>query len=69
MFFGDNYAGLNENCSHRFICLNFWSPVCGTSSYALVERDMPLKMGLEVSKACAIPSTLSLPCGDYRPTM
>jgi hypothetical protein len=61
---GDNYAGLNDNGFHSFICLNTWSPVFRTSSCAIVGRDMSLEMGFEVSKAHDILSTLYLPCGD-----
>jgi hypothetical protein len=63
-----NCGGLNEECPHRFIWLNTWSPVYGTiwkglRGCGLVGGGMPLGAGFEVSRAHTIPRELSLPCG------
>jgi hypothetical protein len=57
-----------ENGLSRLLCLNIWSPVSGTLweelvGVALFGRGVSLWVGFEVSKAHAIPSYLSLPCG------
>ena len=56
---------LNENGSHRLLCLDAWSPVKGTvweglGGVALLEEVCYRGVGLEISKAQSKAISLSL---------
>ena len=64
--FSNAYGGLNESVSHRFRCLNTWSPVVGAiykgpGDVALLEEVCHWRQALRFQKLKPGPVSLSLP--------